>query len=85
MYWASRTTKWFEENVDTLYYQYYVPRTAIFWFSVAICLIIGYVAYKISDASFESHSYDEVIENCKTCISLKKKVVKCKDYDQEEL
>lgn len=68
-----------------MYYQYYFPDAAVFWCSVVVAIIIGAIAYKIADKSFESKNYDEVLEHVKTVISIKKKLVKGHDFDQDDL
>jgi septal ring factor EnvC (AmiA/AmiB activator) len=61
------------------------PKEVAFFCSIAVAIALGLIAYKCTDRSFEAKDYDDTLIQVDTAISIKKKLVKGKEYDQEDL
>jgi hypothetical protein len=46
------------DEINTLYYHFKFPLTAIFFCSLAIAFIVAYLGYRITDAMFRSEEFD---------------------------
>jgi hypothetical protein len=84
-FWASDATSWFEANQEAFYSMTWFPKEVAFFCSIAVAIALGLIAYKCTDRSFEAKDYDDTLIQVDTAISIKKKLVKGKEYDQEDL
>ena len=83
--WATATTNWFKDEINTFYYHYKFPRTAIFFCSLLLAFIAALVGFRVTDRMFVSKEYDEILKHFKEILHYKKKLVKKPDsYDSDE-
>jgi len=59
--WATTTTKWFKDEINTFYYHYSFPLTAIFFCSLIVAFVVAGVGFRITDKMFKSFEYDDIL------------------------
>ena len=84
MYFADRSMEYFVNKVDYLYKDQQMPlflKALITLFTIAV---ISSLSYLYTEKQYDYPDFDVKIQNLKTLMSIRKKQVKGKEYDEEE-